>query len=137
MAITRLDIVGRFESLSRLGQLTVGLESNQALARRPWVATFIVALPSAPQGVDQGQMPQAGRGLIIIQGIEQGKAISADALGVGVALGRLARQAAVLDALAIAFVPRQRDHALKPLGGFAGHLIEGGAQRFADELQGG
>ena len=91
VAITRLDIVGRFESLSRLGQLTVGLESNQALARHLWVATFIVALPSAPQGVDQGQMPQAGRGLIIIQGIEQGKAISADALGVGVALGRLAR----------------------------------------------
>src|SRR5918997_6205974 len=74
VAVTGIDIIGRLDPLSRLGQLAVRPETHLALAAltlfsRPFVAALIVTVPSAAQRVDEGQVPQLCGGCVVLEGI--------------------------------------------------------------------
>ncbi len=69
-----------------------------------------------------------------LQGVEQREAILADRLGIRCTLDRLLWQTAVFDAFAIALVPGEGGHVLKPGWGDGCELIQGCAQGLGHEF---
>ena len=70
-----------------------------------------------------------------LQRIEEGKAILAHHLRIGVATGLALRQARILDPLAVALIPREGRHRLQPGGSDGRQLVEGGPEGLRHQFE--
>jgi hypothetical protein len=88
-----------------------------------------VALPGLAQRRDAGERPDDLRGFRRRYRLQVPQAILTDGPRIHLS-GRFgAREACVLDALAIALVPLQRGQRLQPSGGYRREVVQGGPER--------
>ena len=105
-AVAGLGVVGRDHRRHRWRRVALGPEAHApAASRRPSRPAHEVARPHLPQRLHLRQPPQAvGRSRFVEPG-EQRKAVLAHRARIGLAFGLGARQAAVLDAVAVTLAP--------------------------------
>jgi hypothetical protein len=112
VAVARVGIIGRFDTLGSRRQFAARLETHtplggcprgRQLTRRP----LVVALPRPPQTLQHWQLPDRLGRLGRLHGVQEVEAIFPHHLGIGLPVHLVSGQPHVLDALAIALVPRQ------------------------------
>ena len=104
------------------------VDSRAGEAAQSVAATADAASPPASAGA----APEALRRL---QGVEQGKAILAHLLRIGLALGVDLRQTRILNPFPIALVPGRWGDPAQPVGRDRGQVVQGRAQRFPEEFE--
>ena len=132
VAIARIDIIGRLDTLGGWWQVPVRLETHAGhgpfLRRgaRP-DGPFVVPLPGPAERDKAGGLAHRLWGRGRLGGIEDTEPILPHGLGIRLARRLLAGQPGILDPLAIAFIPLQRRPRPQPLGGHGRQLVQGRA----------
>jgi hypothetical protein len=140
VTVACISVVGRFNPLGGRRQVAIGPEPHPVdgvlpvASRFVWRA-FVVAVPRPAQRVNARQRPQVRRGLRGVQGIQQGKTIFPDRLGIGLAFSLLPGQMRILNPFGVALVPLRGDDVLQPCRGDGGQIVECRPQRLSDEFQ--
>jgi hypothetical protein len=94
-----------------------------------------VALPRPPQTLQDWQLPDLFGSLGRLHGVQEVEAIFPHHLRIGFPVSLVSGQPHVLDALAIALVPRQGGEPLQPVWGHGGHGVERRTEGFRHEFK--
>jgi hypothetical protein len=139
VAIARIGIIGRFDTLSSPWDITVRLEpyaGSGAFPRR-WargLGPFIVARSGPAQRRDAGERPNSLGSFRSVDGIQDTETILTHSLGVGLTRGFGSGEARIFDPLAIALIPFARSQLLQLVRGHCGKVVECGPERLGHQF---
>lgn len=129
VAIARLGIRGRFDTLGRRWEVATRLETHAGpravpLQRHGADWPFVVTLPGAAQRRDARERADRLGRLGRLEGVQHGEPILADHLGIGLTGRLLPGPPGILDTRAIAVIPLQRRPGPPPIGGHGRQVVQ-------------